>query len=439
MYIASMIIKMLSELVTALFLGVFLKPKVKYLPLIVIPIVPVVFAYSIAYFGIISIRDPGLLRTILSLGCLVIVVLLLYEDKWKTKLFFTGIALTIQIISEFFSALPAALLYPEEMNYGTNVNGDVGITAFYLKMCTLFLIVSILLSLITIFIIKRIRHEVSADGIKYFGLFPLTQLILLLVLYIKSAHDATLGSALMWIVLSAICVVTDFGVYKALLDITKKARVEQAANFYKQQLEDQLAHYKAFSRYREELSHTRHDLANQTMVIQKLIDDRNYDETTKLMTQIQENVKELRAISFCEDKIVSALVYSKKQKMDDEGIAFESNLNIPEGLPIKAIDFCNVFSNILDNAIDAAGQVEDKPYIKIDCAISMGFLIIRCENTRRGEVLIDENGLPVSPNKNIGRGNGNEILREIAEKYHGEMDIDLSDENLYKLFLSLEI
>lgn len=440
MYAIALGIKLLSELVTAIFLCAFLTPRgKKYLPMIIYPVAQIAILAIMGAFALVSTRDPSMLRTLITLGCMLALVMLLFKEKWTTKLFYMGIALGLQVLSELSSSLPAALLDPEKISYGSGNGGNTEITIAYIKLCALFFIIYSLFAVLAAIIIKKLKHDLNTEGVTYFAFFPLTQFVLLMVLYIKSAEDVALGSALIWVGLAVLCVVADLGVYKALTDITKKARLEETARLYKQQLEMQLAHYKAFSSYNESLSHIRHDLSNQAMVIQKLIYDRDYDEAGKMMSQIQEKVKDLKGISFCEDKVVNALIFSKKQEMDESGITFESKLNIPEDLPIKAIDFCSIFSNILDNAIAATKEVSENPYIKLESIVSKNYLLIRSENSISGELKLDKNGFPVSPRVDEGHGNGNKILMELAEKYHGEMNIDLSVPDIFRATISLQI
>ena len=86
---------------------------------------------------------------------------------------------------------------------------------------------------------------------------------------------------------------------------------------------------------------------------------------------------------------------------------------------MRDIDLTAVFANLLDNAVEAAGQTED------------GFLHIKINEVQGFRVAILENSMKESEEDqkkpgHMGLGLGN--VRNTLEKYHGTMKIEINPE-----------
>ena len=85
---------------------------------------------------------------------------------------------------------------------------------------------------------------------------------------------------------------------------------------------------------------------------------------------------------------------------------------------VAPLDLCSMFSNLLDNAIRACEELpEDKRIIDLSARNQGDYLLIRCDNP----------ALEHPGNQPQGTGYGKKILRDIAERYHGEFQTSFAD------------
>lgn len=83
-------------------------------------------------------------------------------------------------------------------------------------------------------------------------------------------------------------------------------------------------------------------------------------------------------------------------------------------------ELCAMLSNALENAINAAAQIEDEKLRKvhIQAVINSGKLVISTENAYVGKLEI-EGELPKSKNKEAGHGFGIKSMIAIVERHGG--------------------
>ncbi len=119
--------------------------------------------------------------------------------------------------------------------------------------------------------------------------------------------------------------------------------------------------------------------------------------------------------SFCGNALVNTVLEEKLRACETFHIRLDAKVRIPAGIAIGNYDLCSVFSNLLDNAIDAcrampSGAAHRTVSVRAD--VRGDYLFIRVSNPARQEYI-------ERPGK-MGHGLGREIVGRIARACHGE-------------------
>ncbi len=250
-------------------------------------------------------------------------------------------------------------------------------------------------------------------------LFPVSQLIIFLLILITIIKNAKLNNDFKYgelmIIISFVFILVDIMLFKVMVDNTDKQHLKEKTEIYERQLIDQLKHYEAFSKVEGQLRFMKHDLANQLHVVKALLEQKEYEHATNLSNEMENRLKDLSVLFFCKNKVINAILYNKYIEMKEKGIKFQGDFSIEEEVGIEKVHLCSVFTNILDNAIEACQVVEKDPSIYFSATIISGYLMIKSKNTFNS-------GYKVS--KGAERGNGLKIIREIANQYNGEVIVN---------------
>lgn len=123
----------------------------------------------------------------------------------------------------------------------------------------------------------------------------------------------------------------------------------------------------------------------------------------------------------------------------------EGNIDFKVGIDfskcefIEMIDITSIFSNLIDNAIEACNNINDKDinkYITIKSTFIKGYYVIRCENSKMNKIIVKNNKIFTTKKDKFFHGLGIENIKSSVKKYDGELKIKNDD---YKFIASIYI
>ena len=98
----------------------------------------------------------------------------------------------------------------------------------------------------------------------------------------------------------------------------------------------------------------------------------------------------------------------------------ETKISIPQQLRLRSFDLNVLLGNLLDNAIDASMQTEEKKLnitIKLDKGVLFLHIGNSCQRIADGRSSFWE----TTKEDNVNHGIGLKNVRRIVEKYHGDL------------------
>lgn len=98
---------------------------------------------------------------------------------------------------------------------------------------------------------------------------------------------------------------------------------------------------------------------------------------------------------------------------------------------VKEGDLFVLFGNLIDNAIEAVGELDDpdKKCIGLNVHTEKGFISISTENYFKGGIKYSEDGLPATTKSNGDfHGFGIKSMRTVVEQYGGNLNVVISDD-----------
>ena len=148
--------------------------------------------------------------------------------------------------------------------------------------------------------------------------------------------------------------------------------------------------------------------------------------------EIGDMLKPLIPVEYTGNPILDILLTDKQVFMKDKNILFDIKTDSVNLDFIAPIDITTIFGNLLDNAIEAAEEVEDDKYVFIKITSYRQMIVVKIENSC-GKVKW-KNGYPVSQK---GRGIGILNVLSSIEKYDGNMKLKQEGKRfIVELFLN---
>lgn len=200
--------------------------------------------------------------------------------------------------------------------------------------------------------------------------------------------------------------------------LNRNAKLQQENYF----LSMQQTRYKNLCSAIEETRHARHDLRHHFNLIYSMAEANDLKGIQEYLKEAGNQIPDLD-MCFCENRIIDSVIgyYCALAKRND--IPFRTKLVLPEKLPTDDIDLCLVFSNLLENALEASLKTApEKRRILVEASVHAGCIVlIHVENAYSGEIK-SRDGVFLSTKenrKNRKNGIGIQSVRRICEKCGG--------------------
>ncbi len=188
------------------------------------------------------------------------------------------------------------------------------------------------------------------------------------------------------------------------------------------QLQQQFAYYQEKLKDEEKVRSVYHDMKNHLLVLQRHILQRqiNSPETTEMVEKLQSRVAMYEDYVHTGNDILDIILKEKSELAREKSIAFSVTADLNGVDFIEPLDISTIFSNALDNAIEASEKLpEEQRAILVKAGKMQNFF----------SVLIENNCLQNSENTNIRstksddflHGFGISNMRKAAEKYGGQL------------------
>lgn len=188
---------------------------------------------------------------------------------------------------------------------------------------------------------------------------------------------------------------------------------------------------RAFDLWRESI----HNYKNNIITLAQLTEQ---GKTAEVKEYLKDEIQQLGIkmnYAMTGNKVIDAVLATKKNSAEHKGINFYANGNIPDKCVIDDIDFTNIIGNLLDNAIEAAEKVENGN-VSIVIKPQKKFIIIKVKNSYDGN---KNNELKTTKKDKEYHGIGLKSIKRIVEKYQGEFELEFKEKEVEATALLLNV
>ena len=197
-------------------------------------------------------------------------------------------------------------------------------------------------------------------------------------------------------------------------------------DIYKQQT---IAYQNQFEIMKESQSRIRalrHDMKNHVLALEGLAKGSKSEKLIEYLDAMQEFMQTPSEHIYTGNEALDSLMNFKLQRAKEELKKVETDIVLPEKMNLHSFDFNVIVGNLLDNAIEASVQTDER-LLKFSIRMENGILFLYMVNSCRG---IPDGVCEIrrlSEKSLAGHGIGLTNVRRIVEKYHGDMEMHCKD------------
>ena len=197
---------------------------------------------------------------------------------------------------------------------------------------------------------------------------------------------------------------------KSFLEYEYKILEKQTDMQYKFYLQQEKKHNKTVQ--------VLHDVNKHVKAIEQLYSNGKIELANEYTGEITTILKPLIPVKYTGNPLLDIILTDKKLIAAEKGIDFKVNIDNVDLNFIEAIELTTIFGNLLDNAVEACDEVEDKKSIILKIQQFNEMVSISVKNTYKQVKWKD--GLPISE-KGSNRGIGLRNVRRCVDKYDGDI------------------
>ena len=223
-------------------------------------------------------------------------------------------------------------------------------------------------------------------------------------------------------------------VLKTIKDIKEKSE----ENLLKEKIDMQYNYYLNLQEAQNKVKRLYHDMSNHMMCIKSMSSQKK--DVNQYIDEVSKELNGIKEIYNTGNMILDIVLNEKQVDCNENNINLFCNINFSKCNFIEMIDVCSIFSNILDNAIEACNKIKnDEKYIKIRGTFVKSYYVIRCENSKVNKIKIKNNRIISSKKDKFIHGIGLKSVKSSLKKYDGELEIeDFEDKFLVQIYIPID-
>lgn len=290
---------------------------------------------------------------------------------------------------------------------------------------------SILLLIVPILKLYKLNLELNIRESIYITLPIFANMVSIIAIFgfIFKDNSIEFKESLIILTISIILVLSNLSLILIIIRIINDNKLRAENEIVKEKMDMQYQYYLTIKDSQEKIRKLYHDINNHIACIKNISEEqKNVD---MYVDEINRELKSYQTLFDTGNMILDVILNEKKSICDKEDIEFIADVKLINCEFIDMIDVCSIFSNILDNAIEACLKIDDENihrFIKIRSSIVKNFIVIKCENSKTNNILLKNGEILTDKKDTFKHGIGLNSIKNSVEKYDGNVKIDIEEE-----------
>lgn len=215
------------------------------------------------------------------------------------------------------------------------------------------------------------------------------------------------------------------------LGIWVKGKLIRQEKLYLDQKEQMLhSYYQEIMNSQEKNRALIHDMKNHLLILKEYQIQGNLQRIGTYLDELSEELKNGKTKVWTGNQVIDIVLNQKKGIADENNIWMDINSEMVNKWELSDRESCSLFGNLLDNAIEACEQMEDKRWIEVTIYCQQSMVFIEIANSIKQKPEIEHGRFRTRKKETERHGVGLESVKRIVEKYDGDIAYQI-EENMF--------
>lgn len=201
---------------------------------------------------------------------------------------------------------------------------------------------------------------------------------------------------------------------------------------YKEQFEEEYSYFQEYKDKQQDTVRFRHDWRNHILVLQNMLQQGEYTRAGEYFEGLSGKTGMTAQKILTGNEMLDMLLCIKEQECSEAQIQVSMEGTLSGLSFLNPVDGSILFSNLLDNAIEANQQVSAGRFIRIRGKTVNETLYFEMENPMKGELKYEGAQLVTTKEDSDAHGLGLQNISKVLKKYQGQSHIDVR-ENIFTI------
>lgn len=300
---------------------------------------------------------------------------------------------------------------------------------------------AILLLLIPIIKVTKMKLEVRKIDLLYIFI-PIVANILSIIITFSYAFKEGQNNSIENIYLlrlSILLLLSNISLVFIVNKFIKDNKLRLKYNMIKEKMESQYNYYMKLQNNHMQIRSLYHDMKNHLICLEH---EYNNSFNKDYIKSINDKINDIELTYKTGNMILDIIISDKKEICKKYNIKLFMDVNFSKCDFIEMIDVCSIFSNILDNAIEACNKIKNENIskeIKLRGTIIKGFFVLKAENTKTNKIFIKNNKIISDKRNDLIHGMGIYSIKSSVVKYNGTVVIDYTEDSfIMNIYIPLQ-
>lgn len=245
--------------------------------------------------------------------------------------------------------------------------------------------------------------------------------------YMESYED-TIDSVMYPVICMVFMIIMNVTIFYGFIHHSMARYYRGMAENYKEQFSSEYDYFKDYKAKQKMTADFRHDWNNHMLLIQGMLERGNYEKAADYVhsltaEQIPSGLKVLSG-----NEIVDIVLSAKAGKLEAQKIPVNCNGGLEPLSFMEDVDICILFSNLIDNAIEANLNCDKERFLTIQATHNPGILMMAVSNRMNGELKEKEGRILSSKEDSEAHGIGTQNIFSVIREYKGAYSLQAENQ-----------